>query len=167
MTEKSEQGLPYKDSKPQGAADFYFAINATFRFVHRRFGHEGWVQYLRNMAVDYYAPVNARWKEGGLPAIAGYWRAFYAAEPGAEVEVHENTEAVIVEVRQCPAIAHLKNHHRDIVPYYCQHCHHLNNARAEAAGWCMRLEGGNGQCLHTFTRTAPPQDMNLIREATS
>ena len=25
--------LPYSDSKPIGAADFYFAINATFRFI--------------------------------------------------------------------------------------------------------------------------------------
>ena len=27
--------LPYTDTKPVGAADFYFAINATFRFILR------------------------------------------------------------------------------------------------------------------------------------
>ena len=33
--------LPYQDTKPQGAADFYFAINATFRFIHARLGRVG------------------------------------------------------------------------------------------------------------------------------
>lgn len=156
--------LPYQDTKPQGAADFYFAINATFRFIHMRFGRVGWLEYLRDMAREYYEPVNKMWRDGGLTAISGYWKAFYAAEPGAEVEVTESAHAVTVEVRQCPAIAHLKKHHRDIVPYYCEHCYLLNNARAEAAGWCMRLEGGDGQCRHTFSRTAAPQDPNAIRE---
>ena len=27
--------LPYTDTKPQGSADFYFAINATFRYRDR------------------------------------------------------------------------------------------------------------------------------------
>jgi len=33
--------LPYTDTKPVGAADSYFAINATFRFVLNKFGIEG------------------------------------------------------------------------------------------------------------------------------
>jgi len=33
--------LPYTAAKPVGAADFNFAINATFRFILRRFGREG------------------------------------------------------------------------------------------------------------------------------
>ena len=30
--------LPFTDTKPTGAADFYFAINATFRFIQKRLG---------------------------------------------------------------------------------------------------------------------------------
>ncbi len=32
--------LPYRDSKATGAADFYFAINATFRFIRETLGTE-------------------------------------------------------------------------------------------------------------------------------
>jgi hypothetical protein len=156
--------LPFQDAKPQGAADFYFAINATFRFVHAQRGREGWVRYLREMAVEYFAPVNTLWREGGLPAVAGYWRAFFAAEPDAKVDVREEDNGVTVEVRQCPAIHHLRRHAREIVPYFCHHCYHLNNARAEAAGFCMRLSGGNGQCRQTFSRAEAEQDMAAIRE---
>lgn len=160
--------LPYRDTKPQGAADFYFAINATFRFLLGRLGRAGWRGYLESMGRDYFAPVNRQWQSGGLPAVAAYWRAFFAAEPGADVTVSVEPEAVRIEVRRCPAIAHLRAGGRAIVPEYCQHCYFLGEARAQASGLTMRLAGGNGSCVHTYCRAAAvtaPQDLNQIREA--
>jgi hypothetical protein len=160
--------LPYHDTKAQGAADFYYAINATFRFLLARLGPEGWRRYLDRLGRDYYEPVNARWREGGLPALAAYWRAFFAAEPGAEVSVEEKPDRVEIDVRQCPAIKHLREGRRDIVREYCQHCYILGTSRAEASGLTMRLEGGDGRCRHTYARAGaalPPQDLGRIREA--
>ena len=37
--------LPYPDTKPVGHADFYFATNATFRFIKQRHGIEGLRRY--------------------------------------------------------------------------------------------------------------------------
>jgi hypothetical protein len=123
---------------------------------------------LEEMGRNYHAPVNQRWRDGGLPAIARYWRAFFAAEPGARVEVVEHPDRVEVCVQECPAIKHLRAGGREIVREYCQHCYHLGNARAEAAGFVMRLSGGNGSCRHTFapaTAGLPPQAMDQIKEA--
>lgn len=158
--------LPYLDTKPQGAADFYFAINATFRFIHKRLGRDGWVGYLRELGQNYFASVNQCWRLGGLPEVAAYWRAFFAAEPGAEVDVQEIADTVILDVRKCPAIAHLRAGDREIVPFFCEHCFHLGSARANASGLTMRLEGGGGQCRQTFFNSSevPPQDMNAIRK---
>jgi len=161
--------LPYRDTKPVGAADFYFAVNATFRFLWQRFGAEGLRRYWTDLGTQYYAPVAESWKQGGLPAIAAYWRAFFAAEPGAEVQVHESGEAVVVEVAVCPAIKHLRAHQREIVPCFCQHCYFLNEAIAAPAGFTARVTGGNGSCRHTFRARdgeVPPQDLNDIRAAT-
>lgn len=160
--------LPYQDTKPQGAADFYYAINATFRFLLARLGRKGWQSYLESLGRGYYEPVNARWRQGGLPSVASYWRAFFVAEPGAEVEVREASDRVEIEVRQCPAIKHLREGGREIVREYCQHCYLLGSARAEACGLTMRLQGGNGACRHTYALPAaalPPQDLAQIREA--
>lgn len=96
--------LPYRENKPQGAPDFYYGINATFRFILQHCGAEAWQRYLEEMCRTYYRPVNDQWRQGGLAAVARYWRAFFAAEPGAEVTVHE--AATGVEVKRCPAIAH-------------------------------------------------------------
>lgn len=168
MSAPATPDLPYTDTKPQGSADFYYATNATFRFILARLGAEGWRRYLADLGRDYYAPVNARWRQGGLPAVARYWRAFFAAEPGASVAVEEGPERVEVRVLECPAIRHLRAGGRDIVRDYCRHCFHLGSARAEAAGLTMRLAGGNGACCQTFALpSAPlsPQDPAAIADA--
>jgi hypothetical protein len=159
--------LPFTDSKPVGAADFYFAINATFRFIEQRFGPEGLRRYWRELGSGYYAPVSAAWKRGGLPAIAQYWRAFFQAEPAAEVQVQATAETVIVEVRTCPVLRHLRGQGRSIVPCFCQHCYYVSEAMAAAAGFCVRVQGGNGACRQTFRACAPslpPQNLASIKE---
>lgn len=162
--------LPYRDTKPQGAAGFYSGINATFRFFLKRFGETGWRRYLEELGRGYFAPVNQQWRAGGLAAVARYWRAFFAAEPEAKVTVRELPDRVEVQVQQCPAIKFLREGKREIVREYCRHCYYLGSARAEAAGLTMRLAGGNGACVHTYARSEaalPPQDMAAIAEATS
>ncbi len=144
--------LPYIDNKAVGAADFYFAINATFRFILNQLGPDGLRQYWTDLGTRYFAPVTARWKEGGLTAVAEYWRAFFAAEPGAEVEVRQSSNEVTLDVRVCPAIKHLRAHGREIVPCFCEHCHVIGNAMAAPAGLTVRITGGNGSCRQRFTR---------------
>jgi len=170
MPTPATSDLPYTDTKPVGSPDFYYGINATFRFIIRRLGLDGWRSYLEEMGRGYFAAANQQWSDGGLNAVARYWRAFFAAEPGAVVDVVEQADRVEVHVRECPAIKHLRAGGREIVREYCQHCYFLGAARAEAAGLTMRLSGGSGSCCHTYARPSaglPPQDMAQIKEARS
>ncbi len=158
--------LPYNDTKPTGSADFYFAINATFRWVRGRFGEAGWRAWLRELGSDYFRPVNEVWKSGGLPAVALYWRDFFYAESGSDVEVREGSDLVVIEVRICPAIAHLRANGRQISEGYCRHCAILGRARAAAAGLSMNLEGGGGSCVHRYAAIEVlSQDWGAIKEA--
>ncbi|MFZ4779525.1 MAG: hypothetical protein ACOYM3_29530 [Terrimicrobiaceae bacterium] len=47
--------LPYTDTKPVGASDFYMAINATFRFVQGRFGMAVLKKYWEDLGAGYFA----------------------------------------------------------------------------------------------------------------
>lgn len=159
--------LPYRDRKPQGAADFYFAINATFRFIQDRLGLAGLRRYWSDLGTKYFAPVSTNWKERGLAGVAAYWRAFFAAEPGAEVEVTESAGAVTLNVKVCPAIRHLREHRRQIAPGFCQHCYFVSEAMARPAGFTVRIAGGNGSCCQTFAPrndATPAQDLTQIEE---
>ena len=161
--------LPYRDEKPVGAADFTFAINATFSFILNKLGPDALRRYWTDLGREYCRPVSDNWQRGGLPAVAAYWRAFFAAEPGARVEVSESAEAVTIDVTTCPAIRHLRQADRDILPCFCQHCYFKGEAMAAEAGMTMRLSGGNGSCHHSYqpiNPELPEQDLGDIREAT-
>jgi hypothetical protein len=160
--------LPYTDTKPTGAADFYFAINATFRFILAKRGMEGLRRYWTELGRDYFAPVSRLWKEQGLAGVASYWRAFFAAEPGAETVVTQTDDTTILDVNVCPAIKQLREHKREILPCFCQHCYFISEAIAAPAGLTVRVEGGNGSCRQTFCprdSNPPPQDFAKIKEA--
>ncbi len=160
--------LPHTDSKKTGAGDFYFAINATFRFIEKRLGADALRRYWQELGSTYSAPVTAMWKHGGLPAVGRYWRAFFDAEPGAEVRVEVAGDRVTLDVRVCPAIKHLRDGGREIVPCFCQHCYYVSEAAAESAGLTVRVEGGNGACRQVFLArhpSLPPPDLARIKEA--
>ena len=160
--------LPYTDSKPVGHADFYFAMQATFRFLFDRFGMEGLRNYWRDLGTQYYQPVSRRWQEQGLAGVAEYWRAFFAAEPGGTVEVCETADEVRLEVRTCPAIRHLREHGREILPCFCQHCYFVSDAMCTPAGVTVRIEGGNGSCQQRFLKiekAQTPQNLEDIATA--
>ena len=64
----------------------------------------------------------------------------------------ETEDAVTLDVKVCPAIKHLREHGREIVPCFCQHCHFISEAMAAPAGLTVRIEGGNGSCWQKFLR---------------
>jgi hypothetical protein len=132
------------------AGDFYFAINATFRFIHDTYGKEVLIDYWTSMAHEYHADVAARFREGGLEEVRRYWADYFADEPGGEVQVSLTEKGVEIDVRDCPAIKWLKEGGREIVPYYCEHCHYVSTAIADRTGMRFALTGGGGTCSQVF-----------------
>jgi hypothetical protein len=134
------------------APDFFFAVNAMFRHVHDRHGKDALVDYWRGMAREYYRPRCERWRQGGLSAIAADWQTYFEQEPQADVAVTETTTYVELNIRVCPAIKHLRDRGRDIVPYYCEHCDHTCGEMAGQSGFTFEREGGMGSCRQRFAR---------------
>lgn len=132
------------------APDFYFAVNATFRHVHDRYGKGALVEYWRSLAREYYGARIAAWKAGGLAAVAEDWRAYFSKEPQADVEIVRSPARVDLVVHVCPAIKHLCDQGRPIVPYFCEHCDHTCGVMAEEAGLAYRRTGGMGSCRQEF-----------------
>lgn len=132
------------------APDFYFAVNAIFRHLHDAYGKAALIDYWRQLGREYYAQRVAAWKAGGPEAVAQDWREYFGREPQADVVVTAQGPAVELEVRVCPAIKHLRDQGRDIVPYFCEHCDHVCGAMAESAGFVFQRSGGQGSCRQVF-----------------
>lgn len=133
------------------APDFYFAINATFRWIHDNWGAQGLLDYWRALGREHFADVTARFRDGGMDAVRDYWQAFFDEEPGGDVTVERTgDDAVTITVRSCPAIKHLRDHGREIMPLYCRHCQVVSEAMCEGAGIAVQVDGGDGSCVQTF-----------------
>jgi hypothetical protein len=138
------------------AGDFYFAINATFRFVHDTYGKDALIDYWTSMAHEYHAGTAQRFRAGGLAEVRRYWADYFAVEPGGDVGVSLTGAGVELDVRDCPAIKWLKEGGRAIVPYYCEHCHYVSTAIADQAGLRFKLTGGGGTCRQVFSLAGGP-----------
>jgi hypothetical protein len=133
------------------APDFYFAVNSMFRYLHDRYGKTALIDYWRGLGREYYRPRTSRWTSSG--AVADDWRTYFGKEPGAQVEVTVTDDRVVnLDIRVCPAIKHLRDCGRDIVPYFCEHCDHICGAMGESSGYTFVRTGGMGSCHQRFTR---------------
>ncbi|MCE9591208.1 MAG: hypothetical protein K8S99_11865 [Planctomycetes bacterium] len=133
------------------APDFYFANNSMFRHIHDRYGKAALVTYWRELGSDYYRQRTDAWRSGGAAAIADDWRAYFAKEPQAQVEASvEEGGAVKLDIKQCPAIKHLRDSGREIVPYFCEHCDHICGSMAQGVGMRFERSGGMGSCVQRF-----------------
>lgn len=132
------------------AGDFYFAINATFRFIYERWGEGALIDYWRSLGREYYAELSQRFRDGGLEEVERYWADYFAAEPDGDVTVSRIGNAVVIDVHRCPAMEWLKQANRRVMPLYCQHCLHLSSAIAEEANLVFELERGDCTCRQTF-----------------
>lgn len=132
------------------APDFYFAVNSTARHIHDEYGMDVLIDYWRSLGREYYSQRIASWRAGGPRAIAEDWQHYFLHEPGADVETTVEENAVHLEIRVCPAIKHLRESGRDIVPYFCEHCDHTCGSMAEQAGFTFVRTGGMGSCQQSF-----------------
>ncbi|MCE5240812.1 hypothetical protein LLH23_20305 [bacterium] len=139
------------------APDFYFAINATFRWIHDNWGEAGLRQYWEALGREHLADVTERFRQGGMAAVREYWQAFFDGEPGGDVSVAHDGDTVTISVRTCPAIKHLRAHGREIMPLYCQHCQVVSEAMCEGAGIGVDVQGGGGSCVQTFRQGVCPR----------
>jgi hypothetical protein len=137
------------------APDFYFCVNATARHIHDAYGKDVLIEYWQSLGREYYARRASAWRKGGPQAIADDWQNYFLNEPGAEVEVALNADQVTLDISVCPAIKHLRESGREIVPYFCEHCDHTCGSMAKLAGYRFERTGGMGACHQLFILAAP------------
>jgi len=140
------------------APDFYFAVNATARHIHDRYGKDVLIEYWRSLGREYYAARAKRWQLGGAQAIADDWTEYFLHEPNADVTAIAADRIVHMDISVCPAIKHLRDCGREIVPYFCEHCDHTCGAMAERAGFTFVRSGGMGSCRQSFYPTSLKPD---------
>ena len=136
------------------APDFYFGVNATFRYIYEREGYDALVTYWQNLGRDYYQSRWERWRDNSLQNLADDWENYFQHEPQSQVSVttDQTSQSVLLDIHVCPAIKHLNDNSREIMPHFCEHCDHITGAMAQKSGYRFQRTGGMGTCQQQFVK---------------
>jgi hypothetical protein len=134
--------------------DFHGALCYSIKYLDDTHGEEATEEYLRQVARTYYAPLSAAIRKDGLQALEKHWRSIFELE-GGDVDIRWEDEVLLVEVRECPAVAHLKKRDMLFTTRFCQTTVVVNETVCQAGGVACSCdyEPGAGRCLQRFWRT--------------
>lgn len=81
--------------------EWYGGYSIIYRWFEDNFGYEGLVKYWHYIAKEVYSDLADKFREGGLPCVAEYFREIIEEDEGrAEIALTENS--VTVDIQECP-----------------------------------------------------------------
>lgn len=136
--------------------DFHGAFSYGIQFILQNYGMDGLRAYLEKLADSVYAPLVKALSVEGLPALRDHWERVFTVE-GAKFALREEGETLVLDVHECPAIAHMKKRGYTIDPNFCEHTRILNEAICTRAGFKSSVEYDQeaGRCVQRFWRENP------------
>lgn len=131
--------------------DFHGAFSYGIQFIIENYGLEGLEAYLNKLADTVYAPLVKALDVEGLAALRDHWERVFALE-GGKVELRDEEDVLVLDVLECPAIAHMRAQGYAIDPHFCEHTRILNEAICTRAGYQSSVEYDQeaGRCTQRF-----------------
>jgi hypothetical protein len=131
--------------------DFHGALSYGIQHVVDNFGLDVLHRYLDGLADTVYAPLVKALRADGLDAMCQHLEQTFTREQG-HYEVRREGETLVFDVKECPAIAHMKAQGYAIAPHFCEHTRILNDAICRRAGYACSVDYDQeaGQCVQRF-----------------
>lgn len=131
--------------------DFHGALSYGIRHLVEHYGMSGLTRYLHGLADTVYAPLVQALRNDGLDALRRHLEETFTLE-GGKFETREEAGVLVFDVKECPAIAHMKARGYPIAPQFCEHTRILNEAICERAGYACSVDYDQdaGTCVQRF-----------------
>ncbi|OHB58863.1 MAG: hypothetical protein A2Y12_00400 [Planctomycetes bacterium GWF2_42_9] len=128
--------------------DFHGALCYAIKYLDDNFGEKATEEYLIQVGKTYFKPLSEKLKREGLEALRSHWKNIFKKEQG-EFNIYCENDKLICEVKQCPAIAHLKKTGSFFTDRYCQTTVIVNKTICNDAGYQFTCEykSGEGKCV--------------------
>ena len=114
--------------------DFHGAFSFGLIHLEEHYGAEAVRDYLRQMAPRVFGPLIEAIRTEGLSALEAHWRHIMELEE-ADYELRWDGNTLILEVRVCPALEHIRSVGYPESPMFCEHTCIVNSVICEAAGF--------------------------------
>lgn len=107
--------------------------------------------YWKQVARNCYFGLSRALREEGLLALEEHWRRIFGIE-GADFELSYQGETLVLEVKRCPAISHMKDNGYPIAEDFCEHTRVINEEVCHRAGYKASCSYNQeaGSCVQRF-----------------
>lgn len=136
--------------------DFHGTTNTTIDYIARNYGEDALGEILTCTGKDVYKSIHEKLMHGDASELAEHLEYFYKRE-GADFELAVTEDSIILTVRQCPAIAHLRKLGMGVSPLFCLSTTVVNEALCQGTPWRTEtVKTSDCSCVQRFTREAKP-----------
>jgi hypothetical protein len=140
---------------PNVHKDFHGCFSFGLKFLLENYGPAEMEEYLRRLARSVYAPLIESLRSRGLPALEDHWRNVMSIEE-ADFELSLNDGTLVLEVRECPAITHMRARGYEVCSRFCEATRIVNDEICRLAGFHSETEYDqeNARCIQRFRKEA-------------
>jgi hypothetical protein len=134
--------------------DFHGALSCGIEYLRKYYGKKTAIDYLRSFARIYYAPLRNKIKKGGISSLRKYFKKIYKKEGGVVEFVKEENNLIMI-VKKCPAICHIKAKGYVVSPLFCETTRIMNEEICRGTPLEAKLEKNSaidGRCIQIFSR---------------
>ena len=118
--------------------DFHGALSVGIEYLHRHYGAEAVREYLRQFAAAYYAPLRAQLRKEGLTALKRHFERVYKEE-GGDVRMTCTPDELRIEVKACPAVAHMRKMGYPVARLFFEATRTINDAICDGTPYAAEL----------------------------
>lgn len=138
---------------PKVHKDFHGALSCAFQFLEEKYSKKTLEEFLERVGENCYRSLINEIKENGLLALEEYWRRIFTLEEG-DFEIKRGKDFIILEVKKCPAITHLKEVGYPLYKDFCIQTRIINSIIAIETGLEYSVESDQEKacCTQKFWR---------------
>lgn len=131
--------------------DFHGAFSYMLIYLEKNYGWKVVKDYLLQVAKNVYGEFSQKIKKQGLKVLTRHLRKIFDVED-AEYEIRNYNGRLILEVRQCPALKHLRKRAYPVMKRFCECDRIITEAICKNAGVkCdIRYDQRKGRCIQKF-----------------
>ena len=132
--------------------DFHGATNTTINYIVDNFGEAALTEIFNRVGKDVYRSIHEGLMNDDPTELIEHLEYYLSREHG-NYSLEKNGNGFVLEVKKCPAVAHIRKLGLELAPQFCQQTIDVNNAMCDGTPWqCQTTIKEPGVCQQTFTR---------------
>ena len=132
--------------------DFHGATNTTINYIVDNFGEAALTEIFKRVGKDVHKSIHEGLKNDNPTELIEHLDYYFSREHG-DFTLSVEADEILLEVKQCPAVAHIRKLGLELSPHFCQQTVEINNALCADTPWqCKTTLLEPGSCIQKFSK---------------